>query len=533
MVDGVRQLLGRARRAGGGGDRRRPASSTAWWRSTRPDRWSDRPSSGTTPSRRPTPAGCWSSWMGAPRRGRRPAAACPVAAFTVTKLSWLHRSEPEHWARVAKVLLPHDWLTYRLTGGSPPTGATPRAPATGRPPTGVYRWDLLRIVDAERDWYPAVPEVLGPLDDAGVWHAAVVAPGTGDNMAAALGLGAADRRRRGVARAPRARSTAVSDAPDRRPDRRRGRLRRRHRPVPPARLHAQRHEGDRGGARPARWSTTRRSTSLALRRLPARAALTLLPYLDGERTPDRPDATGVLAGLRSDVTRAQLARAAFEGVVCGLLDAYDALAALVPAGGRLLLTGGGARSAVYRQLLADLSGRAVTDRRRRRGRGHRCLRAGRVGAPPARGRRRGGGVGPAAVATWSSQARRVGRRPTCGRVPRPPRSGGLTARWPAPVAGRPFAVLGVPRSADADALRGARRRLALDEHPDRGGSADAHAGHQRGLRGGDDAWSWPTGGRGRRRHRLAAVRSPPRPRRLTRGPPAWRSPGASGTTRRS
>ena len=48
------------------------------------------------------------------------AAACgsvPVAAFTVTKLSWLHRSEPEAWARLAHVVLPHDWLTYRLTGG--------------------------------------------------------------------------------------------------------------------------------------------------------------------------------------------------------------------------------------------------------------------------------------------------------------------------------------------------------------------------------------------------------------------------------
>ena len=87
------------------------------------------------------------------------------------------------------MLLPHDWLTYRLTGRF----TTDRGDASGTgywsPAEGVYRFDLLRIVDAERDWYPAVPEVLGPLDDAGAWHAAVVAPGTGDNMAAALGLG--------------------------------------------------------------------------------------------------------------------------------------------------------------------------------------------------------------------------------------------------------------------------------------------------------------------------------------------------------
>ena len=120
----------------------------------------------------------------------------PVAAFTVTKLSWLHRSEPDHWDRLARVLLPHDWLTWRLTGRC----TTDRGDASGTgywsPDEGAYRWDLLRIVDGERDWFTAVPEVLGPLDDAGVWHAAVVAPGTGDNMAETVA------RRGGVAILP-------------------------------------------------------------------------------------------------------------------------------------------------------------------------------------------------------------------------------------------------------------------------------------------------------------------------------------------
>jgi len=89
--------------------------------------------------------------------------------------------------------------------------------------------------------------------------------------------------------------------------------------------------------------------------------LVLLPYLDGERTPNRPGATGVISGVRSDVSREQLARAAHEGVVCGLLDALDALRAVVPEQpGRLLITGGGARSAAYVQIVADLLGRAVT-----------------------------------------------------------------------------------------------------------------------------------------------------------------------------
>ena len=67
----------------------------------------------------------------------------------------------------------------------------------------------------------------------------------------------------------------------------------------------------------------------------------------------------MLAGLRSDISREQLARAAVEGVVCGLLDGLDALSAFALTDGRLFLVGGGARSRAYRHVLADLSGRAV------------------------------------------------------------------------------------------------------------------------------------------------------------------------------
>ena len=99
---------------------------------------------------------------------------------------------------------------------------------------------------------------------------------------------------------------------------------------------------------------------LALAAAPGAGGLVLLPYLDGERTPSRPDATGVLAGIRSDVDAAQVARAAHEGVVCSLLDGLDALGAHARLDdGRLWLVGGGARSGAYRQILADLSGRPV------------------------------------------------------------------------------------------------------------------------------------------------------------------------------
>jgi xylulokinase len=86
----------------------------------------------------------------------------------------------------------------------------------------------------------------------------------------------------------------------------------------------------------------------------------LLPYFDGERSPDRPRARGELAGLRTDVTRGELARAAFEGVVLGL---HDGLLALERAGvdtsGRLIATGGAAQSPAYRQFLADVFERPV------------------------------------------------------------------------------------------------------------------------------------------------------------------------------
>ena len=99
----------------------------------------------------------------------------------------------------------------------------------------------------------------------------------------------------------------------------------------------------------------------ALAAPPGADGVVLVPYLDGERTPNRPDATGVLAGLRSDVSAASVARAAFEGVACGLLDGVDALAtAGVPVdGGRTFLIGGGARSPAYRAVIAGLLQRPV------------------------------------------------------------------------------------------------------------------------------------------------------------------------------
>jgi xylulokinase len=300
--------------------------------------------------------------LGGPDAWAEACGSVPVAALTISKLSWLHRSEPDAWTRLARVGLPHDWLTYQLCGRF----VTDRGDASGTgyfdPAKDQYRDDLLAIVDRELDWSTRVPEVLAPDAIAGTTNVlgpdAVVAPGTGDNMAAALGIGVqpgdvvvsigtsgtvyavsdtptadatgavngfADATGRFLPLVCTLNATKVTDAI--------------------ARLLGVDHA---------------RLDALALDPGADATEVVLVPYFDGERVPNRPDATGSISRLRSDVTREQLARAAYNGVVCGLLDGLDALSAAgVPTDGRMILVGGGARSTGYRQLVADLSGRVV------------------------------------------------------------------------------------------------------------------------------------------------------------------------------
>src|SRR5919108_79659 len=112
----------------------------------------------------------------------------PVASFTVTKLRWLAEHEPELAGRVASVLLPHDWLTWRLTGEGEPVTDRGDASGTGywSPRGDAYRTDLVELAFGR---VPALPRVLPPAGAAGQTpEGAVVGAGTGDNMAAALGL---------------------------------------------------------------------------------------------------------------------------------------------------------------------------------------------------------------------------------------------------------------------------------------------------------------------------------------------------------
>jgi xylulokinase len=285
----------------------------------------------------------------------------PVPSFTITKLHWLRRTAPDVFRRVAHLLLPHDWLTARLTGRY----TTDRGDASGTgwwsPVEERYRTDVLDLVDEEVPWGAMLPEVLGPTVQAGVWSAtgAVVAPGTGDNMAAALGLGL---RPGDMALSLGTSGTAFAVS---------------NHPATDATGTVAGFAAADGRYLPLVCTLNATKASDAVARLlgvdhaeldrlalaaePGAGGLVLVPHLDGERTPNRPDATGTLTGFRSDTNRKQLARAAFEGVLCNLLAGADRLSTWTEPStdGRVLLVGGGARSAAYRQIAADLTGRCV------------------------------------------------------------------------------------------------------------------------------------------------------------------------------
>lgn len=303
-------------------------------------------------------AGWLIAQLGDPAAWAKRCGSVPVAAFTITKLSWLHRSEPDVWARLARVCLPHDWLTLRLTGEF----VTDRGDASGTgywsPTSGEYDLDVLHIVDAANDWLSMLPRVAAPDETVGCWNGTAVACGTGDNMAAALGLGL-ERGDAAISIGTSGTVFTVSDSPT----------------------------ADASGAVAGFADATGAflplvCTSNGSRVIDTMAALVgrgldefdhlaglgladcpdlvLVPYLDGERTPNRPTATGELVGLRTTTTPEHVAAATIIGVVCGLLDGLDALGRHAPVSdGRLLLTGGGARFASVRRALASLTGRPV------------------------------------------------------------------------------------------------------------------------------------------------------------------------------
>ncbi|MFR9675624.1 xylulokinase [Streptomyces sp. TR06-5] len=292
--------------------------------------------------------------LGGPAAWARRTGSVPAPAFTVTKWAWLRENEPESADATAAVRLPHDFLTERLSG----TAATDRGDASG---TGW--WDGESYHSGTLDHVglssALLPRVLGHGEAAGTVReglplpaGTLVATGTGDNMAAAVGLGL----RPGQAVLSLGTSGTVYAVSATRPADTSGTVA---------------GFADAGTAWLPLACTL--NCTLAVDRLAALlgrsredvepgGTATLLPYLDGERTPDLPYASGLLHGLRHDTSAGQVLQAAYDGAVFTLLGALDRV---LGAGGTaaddtpLLLIGGGARGRAWQDTVRRLSGRPV------------------------------------------------------------------------------------------------------------------------------------------------------------------------------
>jgi xylulokinase len=296
----------------------------------------------------------------------------PVASFTITKLRWLADAEPQNAARIAAVALPHDWLTWRLRGFGPANPnlaelTTDRSDASGtsyfNSATDTYDRELLALA-LRRDSADDIilPTVLQPNEsrlaaaDGAPFDlpaALLFAAGAGDNAGAALGLGATPGDVV-VSIGTSGTVFAVTDSPvrdetgtvagfaDAAGD---------YLPLV-ATLNAARILDAIAGLLGVDHTELGR---LALEAQPGSAGAVFQPYLEGERTPNLPDATGTLFGMTlASTTRPNLARAAIEGMLCGLADGLDAVRSQGVEATRLLLIGGAAQNPAVSSIAAQV-----------------------------------------------------------------------------------------------------------------------------------------------------------------------------------
>jgi xylulokinase len=280
----------------------------------------------------------------------------PVASITVTKLRWLAEHEPANAARTAAVCLPHDWLTWQLAGTSGLDAlVTDRSDASGTgyfdASSGAYRRDLLRLGLGRDD--VVLPRVLGPAESI-EGPGFRLGPGAGDNAGAALGLGAGDDVVVSLGT-----SGVVSARGDRQGNDPTGTIA---------------GFADATGAFLPLVVTLNAArvldaaarllgvdhdelSRLALSAPPGAEGLTLVPYLEGERTPNLPDSTGAIHGMTlANATPANLARAAIEGMLSGQKAGVDALAAVGVHAHEIMLIGGAARSEAVRRIAPTVFG---------------------------------------------------------------------------------------------------------------------------------------------------------------------------------
>ena len=286
-----------------------------------------------------------------------------VASFTASKLRWMADHEPENAVKVAAVALPHDWLSWQLQGGKDLNKLfTDRSDSSGTgyfdPTTSHYREDILRLA-LRHDLEIVLPTIIAPDKFGGTTSSGIpIAAGAGDNAGAALGL-QAQPGDVVISLGTSGTAFAVSDTPTHDSSGAvagfadaAGRF------LPlVCTLNAAR---ILDAAARILGKTHDEVGALALSSIAGAHGLTLLPYFEGERTPNRPDATGVFSGMNlKNSNPADIARAMIEGMMCGLTDAVDALIALGVTVNRIVIIGGAAKNLAIPVIASALMGREV------------------------------------------------------------------------------------------------------------------------------------------------------------------------------
>jgi xylulokinase len=284
-----------------------------------------------------------------------------VASFTASKVRWVLENEPENAARIAAIALPHDWLSWKLSGSSDIREIfTDRSDASGTgyfdPISNSYILEIVEWAAGKKD--VALPRIVAPGEVGARVGETLIASGAGDNAGAALGIGAVVGDLV-ISLGTSGTAFAVSSSPS----------------------HDQ--SGEVAGFADATgnflplactlnaakvFDATAKLlgvgfeeySQLALQASPGADGLMVAPHFDGERTPNRPDARGAISGItHANFTPANVARASIEGVIAGLAYATQALRREGVEISRLLLVGGAARNKAVQQIASEIFGLPV------------------------------------------------------------------------------------------------------------------------------------------------------------------------------